>query len=110
MTSLADMPHSSHDGLPPSSAYSKVQAMSLRVIWPCCTCCCRGAAKGEQVSLSYSPLPNLKLLLFYGFALPDNPQDTASMTFQVCLCGKSCVVLVSGCWCNLIERHGADPR
>jgi hypothetical protein len=45
-------------------------------------CTCRHCAEGEQVFLSYGPLPNLKLLLFYGFALRDNPQDLVSFTLQ----------------------------
>ncbi len=36
----------------------------------------RAAVKGEECCLSYGPLPNYKLLLFYGFTLPDNPYDT----------------------------------
>ena len=43
----------------------------------------RHCAAGEQCFLSYGPLPNLKLLLFYGFALPDNPHDTVPITFEV---------------------------
>ena len=35
----------------------------------------RSAAKGEECYLSYGPLPNYKLLLFYGFTLPHNPYD-----------------------------------
>ena len=34
--------------------------------------------------MSYGPLPNLKLLLFYGFTLPHNPSDTVSISFEVC--------------------------
>ena len=33
--------------------------------------------------MSYGPLPNLKLLLFYGFALPANPSDTVLFSFEV---------------------------
>ena len=33
--------------------------------------------------MSYGPLPNLKLLLFYGFALPANPGDTVPVDFEV---------------------------
>lgn len=33
--------------------------------------------------MSYGPLPNLKLLLFYGFALPANPSDTVLLDFEV---------------------------
>ena len=37
---------------------------------------------GRQVFLSYGPLPNLCALLFYGFALEDNPHDTLALTFE----------------------------
>ena len=36
----------------------------------------RAAAEGEECCLSYGPLPNYKLLLFYGFTLFENPYDT----------------------------------
>lgn len=38
--------------------------------------------KMRQVFLSYGPLPNLRALLFYGFALEDNPHDTLALTFE----------------------------
>ena len=44
---------------------------------------CRHCKAGEQCLLSYGPLPNLKLLLFYGFTLPSNPSDTVLLSFQV---------------------------
>ena len=36
----------------------------------------------RQVFLSYGPLPSLRALLFYGFALEDNPHDTLALTFE----------------------------
>ena len=36
----------------------------------------------RQVFLSYGPLPSLRALLFYGFALKDNPHDTLALTFE----------------------------
>jgi len=39
-------------------------------------------AAQRQVFLSYGPLPNLRALLFYGFALRDNPHDTLALTFE----------------------------
>ena len=47
---------------------------------------CRPCRPGEQIFLSYGALPNLKLLVFYGFALQDNPQDTVSLTLEVPSC------------------------
>ena len=49
--------------------------LELRLGKPC--------AAGEQLFLSYGALPNLALLLFYGFALPENPHDTVSLTLEV---------------------------
>lgn len=43
----------------------------------------RGLQVGEQCFLSYGPLPNLKLLLFYGFAVPDNPHDVIPINLEV---------------------------
>ena len=43
----------------------------------------RPCEPGEQLFLSYGPLPNLKLLVFYGFTLLENPQDTVSLSLEV---------------------------
>ncbi|CAL5219423.1 g1252 [Coccomyxa viridis] len=43
----------------------------------------RVCKSGEQCHLSYGPLPNLKLLLFYGFTLPHNPSDVVSISFEL---------------------------
>ena len=43
----------------------------------------RGCARGRQVLLSYGALPNLKLALFYGFAVPRNPHDRVSFMLSV---------------------------
>lgn len=44
----------------------------------------RPCAAGEELTLSYGPLPNAKLLLFYGFAVEHNPHDAVSLSLQVC--------------------------
>ncbi|KAK9845837.1 hypothetical protein WJX81_003855 [Elliptochloris bilobata] len=49
--------------------------LELKALRPC--------AAGDQVFLSYGPLPNLRALLFYGFALEHNPHDTLALTFEV---------------------------
>eukprot|EP01127_Copromyxa_protea_P015426 TRINITY_DN4433_c0_g1_i3.p1 TRINITY_DN4433_c0_g1~~TRINITY_DN4433_c0_g1_i3.p1 ORF type:complete len:240 (-),score=61.96 TRINITY_DN4433_c0_g1_i3:39-758(-) len=38
---------------------------------------------GEEVFLLYGPLDNSELLLFFGFALPDNPYDTVKIELDV---------------------------
>ena len=44
----------------------------------------RPAAAGQEVTLSYGPLPNAKLLLFYGFTVQNNPFDSAVVPLDVC--------------------------
>ncbi|KAI8476323.1 MAG: hypothetical protein J3K34DRAFT_516733 [Monoraphidium minutum] len=39
----------------------------------------RPAGAGEEVFLSYGPLPNADLLLFYGFVIPGNPADVIAV-------------------------------
>ena len=43
----------------------------------------RPCAAGRQCYLSYGSLPNEKLLLFYGMALPDNPQNRMTIQLKV---------------------------
>lgn len=43
----------------------------------------RSCCKGEQIFLSYGHLPNWHLLLFYGFAVKENPNDDYLVQFQV---------------------------
>lgn len=45
----------------------------------------RSSSKDQQCFLSYGPLPNLKLLLFYGIALDENPHDAVPLQLQVWL-------------------------
>lgn len=42
--------------------------------------CFRPAPPGAQLFLSYGPYDNAHLLLFYGFALPNNPFDEAPLS------------------------------
>ena len=43
----------------------------------------RPLSKGQQCFLSYGPLPNLKLVLFYGMCVVDNPLDVVPVQLQV---------------------------
>lgn len=43
----------------------------------------RPMAAGQQAFLSYGPLSNAKLLLFYGFAVPGNPFDTVDLELKL---------------------------
>ncbi|GFR47497.1 hypothetical protein Agub_g9226, partial [Astrephomene gubernaculifera] len=68
-----------HSPLPHVVHFSKVDGKSggirVRAFRPC--------AAGRQLFLSYGPYPNAKLLLFYGFALADNPADELELGLQV---------------------------
>ena len=76
------MNHSASAHIKQYGAISAATAcLELRLSRPC--------AAGEQLFLSYGALPNLALLLFYGFALPDNPHETVSMTLEVKLAACS---------------------
>ena len=58
-----------HSPWPHAVRYGEVEAGCLTVR------ACRRAAAGDQLFLSYGPKTNAELLLFYGFAVPDNPDD-----------------------------------
>jgi hypothetical protein len=64
-----------HSPWPHIVRFSEVDAASnalqLRLLRP--------AAAGEEVCLSYGPLPNQDLLLFYGFAVRGNPSEAAEV-------------------------------
>ncbi|KAG2443768.1 hypothetical protein HXX76_002112 [Chlamydomonas incerta] len=64
-----------HHPLPHVVHFSRVDpataGLRVRAFRPC--------APGRQLFLSYGPYPNSKLLLFYGFALPDNPMDEVEL-------------------------------
>ena len=62
--------HSSHDAH--VKRYSRVSISDKMMRFPVSKPC----SSGKQVFLSYGPLPNWRLLLFYGFALQDNPHDS----------------------------------
>ncbi len=43
----------------------------------------RPVEAGEQAFISYGPVPNLKLLVYYGFALDDNPHEVVPIALEV---------------------------
>lgn len=57
-----------------STVNPKSRALELRSFRP--------LRQHEQACLSYGPLPNSQLLLFYGFALPGNPFEQQQLTVQ----------------------------
>ena len=78
------------------------------------SCClhftlCRPCAAGQQCYLSYGSLPNLKLLLFYGMAVPANPQDVVKLQLQVSALSNSTWNFdVQECHDQALKRHVAS--
>lgn len=69
---------------------------------------CRPCTAGQQCYLSYGPLPNLKLLLFYGMAVPANSQDIVNLQLQVSALSSSTWTLsVEECHDRTLNRHAA---
>lgn len=54
---------------------------------PACHCPPPSAAAAarcaSQVFISYGPVPNLKLLCYYGFVVPHNPHDLVPLQLEV---------------------------
>ncbi len=71
LLSHSDRPHVIH--------YSKLdpgtRCLKMTAFRPC--------SKDMQCYLSYGPLSNLHLMLFYGFTLRDNAHDVVELTLQV---------------------------
>lgn len=42
----------------------------------------RPCKQGNQVFISYGPVPNVKLITYYGFAVNDNPHDIVPLTLE----------------------------
>lgn len=40
-------------------------------------------SKGEELSIKYNELDNLQLVLYYGFAIPNNPLDSIALELQI---------------------------
>ena len=53
----------------------------------------RGAV---QVHLHYGSYDNAHLLVFYGFVLPDNPDDSVSISIKVRLCCRNLMRMLPG--------------
>lgn len=43
----------------------------------------RPCRRGMQVFISYGPVPNVKLMTYYGFAVNDNPHDIVPLTLEL---------------------------
>ena len=76
-----------HSPYPHIVQYGQLDSSSQELCFPLF----RPVGKGQQCFLSYGPLPNLKLILFYGMALADNPHDVVPIQLQVglpCQCDQ----------------------
>lgn len=59
--------------------YGQLDATARQLCFPLF----RPVSKRHQCFLSYGPLSNLKLMLFYGMAIPDNPYDVVQIELAV---------------------------
>jgi hypothetical protein len=63
----------------------------------------RPCPAGRQLYISYGPVPNLKLLCYYGFCIPNNPHDLVLFQLEVRggegggarVCARACTFLLT---------------
>ncbi|KAL0018977.1 hypothetical protein WJX79_002006 [Trebouxia sp. C0005] len=67
-----------HSVRPHIVQYGQLDATTRQLCFPVF----RPVSKGHQCFLSYGPLSNLKLMLFYGMAIPDNPYDVVQLELE----------------------------
>lgn len=70
--------HVNHSPWPHVVRYGKLQSKTQTLDFPAFRPCKRN----QQVFISYGPVPNLKLISYYGFCIPDNPHDVVPITIQ----------------------------
>jgi hypothetical protein len=68
-----------HSVRPHIVQYGQLDATTRQLCFPLF----RPVSRGHQCFLSYGPLSNLKLMLFYGIAIPDNPYDVVQIELEV---------------------------
>ncbi|DBA78746.1 TPA: hypothetical protein ACH3X1_008655 [Trebouxia sp. C0004] len=68
-----------HSVWPHIVQYGQLDATTQELCFPLF----RSVSKGHQCFLSYGPLSNLKLMLFYGMAIPNNPYDVVQLELEV---------------------------
>jgi SET domain len=67
--------HVNHSPWPHVVRYGRINPGTNTLDYPAFRPC----TKGEQVFISYGPVPNMKLISYYGFAIEDNPHDLVPM-------------------------------
>ena len=71
--------HVNHSPRPHCVRYGRLTPRTQTLDYPAFRPC----SKGQQVYISYGPVPNLKLICFYGFAVPSNPHDLVMLQLEV---------------------------
>ena len=68
-----------HSPWPHVVRYGKMDMTSKCLRYPSFRPC----KKGEQAFISYGPVPNMKLMAYYGFAIDENPHDIVPLTLEI---------------------------
>ena len=71
--------HVNHSPWPHVVRYGRLHAGTQTLDFPAF----RPVKQGEQVFISYGPVPNMKLLTYYGFSIADNPHDLVPLTLEM---------------------------
>jgi len=71
--------HINHSPWPHVVRYGRICPTTQRLNFPAFRPC----PKDSQVYISYGPVPNVKLLTFYGFSVLNNPHDTVPLKFDI---------------------------
>lgn len=70
--------HVNHSPWPHVVRYGRLNATTDSLDFPAFRRC----PAGSQAFISYGPVPNLKLLSYYGFVIPNNPHDTVGLRLE----------------------------
>lgn len=71
--------HVNHSPWPHVVRYGRIQPVTDTLDYPAFRPC----RQGSQVFISYGPVPNLKLLTYYGFVIHRNPHDLVPLTLEL---------------------------
>ncbi|GAB4816642.1 hypothetical protein N2152v2_003688 [Parachlorella kessleri] len=70
--------HVNHSPWPHVVRYGRVNPATRTLDYPVFRHC----SQGQQAFLSYGPVPNLKVLCYYGFVIPNNPHDLVMLKLE----------------------------
>ncbi|KAL4434286.1 hypothetical protein ABPG75_000727 [Micractinium tetrahymenae] len=71
--------HINHSPWPHCVRYGRVNPRTRTLDYPAFRPC----PEGQQVFISYGPVPNLKLLCYYGFVVAGNPHDVVPLQLEI---------------------------